>query len=151
MYYHGIWQTSRWDKLFSHAPLKTGCPTAQLFIVSWKFVCSFLIWQGRARYTGNSIRQENVFWSFLYRKPPCYSLGKKALSMFRKGVRCINQLLDSEGNFVLFLAAKRDYRLGCNLKYAWNDLCVHTHRLQIPTTKNMVDRFRDLYLPTAGW
>lgn len=33
VYFHGSWDLSDWDKLFSHVPLKTGCQTAQMFII----------------------------------------------------------------------------------------------------------------------
>lgn len=150
VYFHGTWQLSDWDKMFSHAPLKTDCPTAQLFIVSWKHVCSFLIWEGRARYTGNSIGQENVFWSFLFQVPPCYSIGKLSLTLFKKGIHCINQMIDSEGKFVLFLIARREFRLGHHCRQAWNELCAHTFKLQIPPNENLWERFRDWQIPYAA-
>lgn len=87
---------SDWDKLFSHAPFKTGYLTAQLFIESLKHICSFLIWEGRARYTRNSLGDKNVFWSFLFKKSPCYRLGRKDLTMYKKGIKHINQLINSD-------------------------------------------------------
>lgn len=88
-----------------------------------------------------------MFWSFLFKKAPCYKLGRKALTMYKKGIKHIKQLIDSEGKFVLFLTAKRRFRLGSNFRLTWNELCTCTINLQMPPNTNLWERFRDWQLP----
>ena len=107
------WELSDWDKLFSHAPLKVYALTASTLIKSWKLCCARLIWKGRIRYSGNSLRSENVQWSFIFKTPPTISMGLHSRYLAIKGVMHLNHILDSEGTFLCFYyVVKNRYSLG---------------------------------------
>lgn len=149
VHFHGKWELNDWDKLFTHAPLKVYALTASALIKSWKMTCARLIWKGRIRYTGNSLRAENVHWSFLFQSPPAVFMGKQCRYLAQKGVMHLHHVLDSESTFFCFFMVKRRYNLGPQYRIPWHTLCTYVHRLPVPVTDNPTDRFRDWALPTG--
>lgn len=81
-----------WDKLFSHAPCKVSGIIANMLIKSWKSNCALLIWNGRRRYTGNSLSHENIHWSFLFRECLAKLLGIHSRYFYNKRVRMIQDI-----------------------------------------------------------
>ncbi|KAI5075348.1 hypothetical protein GOP47_0009424 [Adiantum capillus-veneris] len=57
VYFHGHWHLSVWDKLFTAAPVKSGCDTVDLLVASWKVILSKLEWQGRPKHRVFSLVQ----------------------------------------------------------------------------------------------
>lgn len=148
VYHHGYWELDDWTKIFSHCPLKIGFRTAQMLIDSWKLCCSLLIWAGRIRYTENSLSDENVHWSFIFKKPPALILGSKSRYFHKKGINDIGQMLDSKGDFMSFFAVRRSFRLGQLYRNAWHLLCTIIYKVQVPHAANLQeDRFRDWASP----
>ena len=153
VYFHGKWTLSAWDKLFSHAPLKVYTITASMLVKSWKMSCARLIWKGRIRYTGNSIRSKNVHWSFLFQTPPALHLGHQSRYLANKGIMHISHVMDSEGTFLCFFVVRRRHGIGMQYRRPWHLICTFVHRLPIPMVDNGEDRFRDWALPqsTTDW
>ena len=106
IFFHGKWELSDWDKMFSHAPLNVYALTASTLIKSWKFCCARLIWKGRIRYTWNSLRSKNVHWSFIFKTPPAVSMGLHSRYLAMKGVMHLNHILDSKRTFYVFMWLK---------------------------------------------
>ncbi|KAH7425152.1 hypothetical protein KP509_11G041900 [Ceratopteris richardii] len=52
--FKGAWKLDAWNKFFSHAPLHTYSPTLNFLLRSFKLASSYLKWNGRERYIGNS-------------------------------------------------------------------------------------------------
>ena len=141
VYFRGHWQLQTWDKILCHAPIRLKGTIAACMVSSWKHTCSQLVWQGRARYTRNSLLQENVFWSFLFKQPPTLRLGSKGVWMAKKGIYSISHLLDSKGVFVSFYVARTRFSMGMQFKINWIELCTYVFRLQVPPTTNLLQRF----------
>ena len=153
VYFHGHWTLTDWDKLFSHAPLKVYAHHASTLIKSWKMSCARLIWKGRIRYTGNSLKAENVHWSFIFKHPPALTLGLHSRYLANKGIMHLSHVLDSEGTFLCFFMVRNKFKLGPQYRIPWHELCTFIHNLQVPTVLNETDRFRDWALPvgTPNW
>ncbi|KAI5059751.1 hypothetical protein GOP47_0026070 [Adiantum capillus-veneris] len=153
VYFHGTWNITSWDNLFTAAPIKIGFIVSQMLITSWKIIASKLQWNGRQRYTGNSLGVESVFWSHVFQTPPAMLIRKKALSMFKKGIVQINQIMDASHIPKEFLVSRREFRLGNGLRISWNHLCALVHPLTHISLVNTEDRHKDWQLPSshASW
>ncbi|KAH7366062.1 hypothetical protein KP509_18G061600 [Ceratopteris richardii] len=76
VFFKGAWKLDAWNKFFSHAPLYTSSPTLNFLLRSFKLAASYLKWNGRQRYIGNSFASLSPYWSFLSNPPIAHSLGE---------------------------------------------------------------------------
>ncbi|KAH7331703.1 hypothetical protein KP509_20G047200 [Ceratopteris richardii] len=102
VYYKGTWKMNAWNKFFSHAPLQTSSATLSMLLTSFKKTASLLKWNGRQRYTGNSIASLSPYWSFLANRPLAYSMGEAARYLNNKGIDTIAKCYDSKWKFLSF-------------------------------------------------
>ncbi|KAH7331700.1 hypothetical protein KP509_20G046900 [Ceratopteris richardii] len=110
--FKGAWKLDAWNKFFSHAPLNTSSPTLNFLLRSLKLAVSYLKWNGRQRYIGNSFASFSPYWSFLSNPPIGYSLGAAARYLNNKGVDSIAKCYDSKWELLSFPIVRRVYSLG---------------------------------------
>ncbi|KAH7296058.1 hypothetical protein KP509_26G007300 [Ceratopteris richardii] len=64
--FKGTWKVDAWNKFFSHAPLYSSSPTLNFLLRSFKSALSYLKWNGRQPYVGNSFASLSPYWYFLF-------------------------------------------------------------------------------------
>ncbi|KAH6554562.1 hypothetical protein KP509_1Z324800 [Ceratopteris richardii] len=151
--FKGAWKIDAWNKFFSHAPLHTSSPTLNFLLRSFKLAASYLKWNGRQRYIGNSFASLSPYGSFLSNPPIAHSLGAVSRYLNNKGIDSIAKCYDSKWELLSFPIIKRVYLVGPAYTYAWLQLALFLQQFQIPLSLDASDPWRDWLLAkhTRWW
>ncbi|KAH7287399.1 hypothetical protein KP509_32G054400 [Ceratopteris richardii] len=152
LFYKGCWKQDAWNKLFSHAPLQISSPKLNFLLRSFKLEASCLKWNGRQRYTGNSLAALSPYWSFLSNPPLALSLGASARYFNNKGIDSIAKCYDSKWEILSFPALRRRYAVGAAYRSKWLQLACFLQLYQIPLSVDASDPWRDwLFAKHTRW
>ncbi|KAH7306972.1 hypothetical protein KP509_22G040400 [Ceratopteris richardii] len=144
--FKGIWKLDAWNKFFSHAPLYSSSRTLNFLLRSFKSATSYLKWNGRQRYVGNSFASLSPYWSFLSNPPIAHLLGTEARYLNSKGIDSIGKCYDFKWDLLSFPLVRRKYSVGPAYRSAWVQLSRFLHQFQMPLSIDASDPWRDWLL-----